>query len=133
MQKESLKNFARWIGVLPIAVAGLFLGGFIANIFFSIQGWFIGVDPNSGWAKINYWVLSFGISAAACVYFGSLVAPKHHKIVALVLGAIVVGLSTLTILFAFNNSENFTWKILSAISSIIAGGMVVHHFYEEKV
>lgn len=131
MKKEMLIKTGRWLGVLPAAIASLFLAGIVSNLFFTFQGWFIGVGPDSGYGKIYYWIFSSAVSAAACVYFGSRVAPSHRKIVSMALAVFIVGLSTLTIVTLSIDSSDLIWKILSSLSSIVAAGYVVYSFFEK--
>ncbi|MDB5266631.1 MAG: hypothetical protein JWN89_446 [Parcubacteria group bacterium] len=131
MSTHTLKVVGRWVAVLPTAGLTYVLGGMLANVFFSLQQWLTGVGPDSGWAKINYWIFSSAISAAACVYYGSRVAPSHKKIVSMILAALVVVISTFSLLISIINQLNLVWTILAAVSSIIAAGVVMYGFFEE--
>jgi hypothetical protein len=129
---ETLKTVGRWVAVLPAAVVGLFVGSIVSNIFFMLQRFFIGGSPDSFWADFNYYIFSAGIAGAAAVYFGCLTAPSHRKIVGLVLGALVVILSTINILISAGYEiEDPIWNILSAIATAIGAGYVVYYFFEE--
>lgn len=125
-----IKTVGRWIGVIPVAILGLFLGGIISNILFDIQAWFSGASPDSGMAMINHWILSSAISSGAAVYFGARVAPSNRKIVAMVLGALMVAGATVTVIYAISKGQNVIWYCLSAIAAVIAAGVVIYWFFE---
>lgn len=131
MNKEALINVGRWIAVLPVAIAGLFLGSIISNIFFAVQRFFVGGSPDSFWVDVNYWILSAGIASAAAVYFACRTAPSHRKIVSLVIGAILVALATISVMSSIYEAENIAWTIASAIASMFGGGVVIYTFFEE--
>lgn len=130
MEKGLIKNISRWVGIIPIAVLSFVLGGVVSNIFFAIQRWFIGIEPDSGYAKINFYIFSSAISAGASVYFGSRTAPSHRKVVSMVLAALIVGVSVLSIIGAVMTQDNVIWTILSAIAAVIASGYMVYNFFE---
>lgn len=131
MNKDLLIKIGRWLAVIPVAIIGFLLGGIVANIFFTIQGWFIGFSPDSGFAKINYFIISSAISAGASVYFGSKIAPSHRKIVSMILAAIIVGISVLNIVGAVMSGDNIVWLILASIASIVTAGFIVYNFFEQ--
>jgi lipid-A-disaccharide synthase-like uncharacterized protein len=132
MMNQKIKNIGRWLAILPVATLSYILAGIIVNLFFMIQQWFMGVGSDSGLAKINYWIFSSIGSSVAAVYFGSIIAPGYRRIVALVLGALVVSVSCFGLLGAFFVDGSLTiWMVLSAVSAVIAAGYVVHYFYEE--
>lgn len=126
------KTTLRWLAFLPAAIAGLFVGGIAANLFFWVQNWFIGIEQDSGWAKINYYVLSSAVSSILAVYWGTRVAPSGRKVVALVLGGLMVALSTLGATGAIMSQQpDLFWSILSSASSAIAAGYVVYKVFTE--
>lgn len=131
MNKDLLVKIGRWLAVIPVAILGLFLGGIVSNIFFAIQGWFIGINPDSVWANINFWIISSAISTGASVYFGSMVAPSHRKIVSMVLAAPIVGLSFLNIFGAVYSGEDVVWTILASVAGMLAAGFIVYNFFEK--
>lgn len=131
MNKDLFIKIGRWLAVIPVAIIGFVLGGIVSNIFFVIQGWFIGISPDSGFGKINFWIISSAISAGASVYFGSKIAPSHRKIVSMILAALIVGISVLSIMGAVNSGDDVVWSILASIAAIFAAGFVVYNFFEQ--
>jgi len=129
---QRVKNIARWIAVLPVSVAGIFIGTIAMNIFFLIQGWFLGINIESGWAKITYFIVAPATGAVFAVYWGSITAPKARKVVSVAMGAVVVIFHTASVILAFvvQNPDAF-WTIASGVVSIIAAGYVVHQFFIE--
>lgn len=122
----------RWLAFLPAAIAGLFVGWIAANLFFGLQNWLIGIERDSGWAKINYYIFSSAISSVLAVYWGTRVAPSGRKVVALVLGGLMIVLSTLGATGAIMSQEpDLFWSILSSASSAIAAGYVIYKVFTE--
>lgn len=131
MSTNKIKTLLKWGAVLPTAAFSYILAGVIANIFFTLQQLFLGANPESLWASINYYIVSSAISAAASVYFGSRMAPSHRKIVSMVLAALVVVISTVAVVLQVFYAEHLVWTILAATASAIAAGVVVYSFFEE--
>lgn len=132
MNRDFLIKTIRWVAVLPTAAVGLFLGSIFSNIFFTIQGWFLGIEPDSGFGKINFWIISSAIGSGACVYFGSKVAPSHRKIVSMVLGVLIVSFYAIGLFSSiFTAEDQIVWKTLSAVAAIFTAGVVVYNFFEQ--
>lgn len=132
MNLQTLKTIGRWLAVIPAAIVGLFTGWIVSTIFFTLQTWFLGGSQDSFWSDINFYILSSGISGAAAVYFGCRTAPSHRKIVALVLGALIVVTATGNEIVGFiNDGGELVWGIISAIASVTGAGWIVYLFFEE--
>jgi hypothetical protein len=129
---SQLKNIARWIAVVPVAVAGIFVGTIAMNIFFFIQRWFLGASSEGGWAQITFFMVAPAAGAALAVYWGAIVAPKARKVVSMIIGALVVILNTVNVImaFAFGNPDAW-WTIASGVASVIAAGFIVYQFFTE--
>lgn len=117
---ESLKNFFRWVAVLPGAVLALVLSYAVINIFMMLSNWFVGVSSNSPYMKIA----QIGVSAVSGFYFvyiGSKIAPSNRKAVAYALTSLIFLLGGMIVLFNLQQSRYYD-AIASAATAI--GGMV---------
>jgi hypothetical protein len=130
MSKSRIIKICRWIGILPTAILSMVIATGLTNLIFGIQRWFVGASPDSGFAKISYWILSSLISAGAFVYFGSKMAPQNRKVVSFILASLIIAISGINVFTAFY-TEDTIWKILASISSVFAAGYIVHGFYED--
>lgn len=131
IMSNKLKILVLWLAVIPTAALGFILGALVANILFKFQGWFIGVNPGSGFEKINDWIISSAIGAGACVYFGSKMAPSHRKIVSMSLSAVIVSVCTLTIISAISTNKDVIWSIFGSLAAVLTSGSIVYGFFEE--
>lgn len=132
VRQSSAKLTFRWLAVLPSAIGGLFIGGIAVNLLFMLQSWFVGVGQDSGWARINYYVFSSAASSVLAVYWGTRVAPKGKKVVALVLGGLMIVVSTLGVTGAvLTQQPDLFWSIVSSLSSAVAAGYVVYQVFTE--
>lgn len=128
---ENMSRIGRWILVLPAAIGALVLSGIIVNTIFSLQQWFIGAGPDSGFGKITFWIVSAGISSASFVYYGSRTAPAYRKIVSMCLAALIVGMMAIGVfLYLTQGTDNLVWKLLSAVASVFGAGAVVYGYFE---
>ncbi len=129
---QRLKNIGRWIAVLPAALAGIFVGTTAVNIISLVQRWVIGASSNGGWAQITFFIVAPATGAALAVYWGSIVAPKGRKIVAMIIGTLVIVLNTVSVIMAFAlQNPDAWWTIASGIASVIAAGYIVYQFFTE--
>lgn len=129
---QHLKNIGRWIAVLPAALAGIFVGTIAVNIFSLVQRWFLGISSDGGWAQIIFFIVAPAAGAALAVYWGSVVAPKGRKIVAMIIGTLVIILNTISVITTFAlQKPDAWWTIASGIASVIAAGWIVYQFFTE--
>lgn len=129
---QRLKNIGRWIAVIPAALAGIFVGTIAVNIFSLVQRWFLGASSHGGWAQITFFIVAPAAGAALAVYWGSIVAPKGRKIIAMIIGALVIVLNTVDVIMAFAlQNPDAWWTIASGIASVIAAGCIVYQFFTE--
>ena len=119
-------NYLKWIAVLPTFVGGIVVGILGANLFFFFQSWWLGVGADSGWAFLHNYVFASAIGSVLGVYWGTKIAPSHTKVVAFVLGAllVVVYVSDVIMGFVLSNPDA-TGSVVRAVVSVIAGGYVV--------
>jgi len=131
---QNIKNALRWIAVLPVAIAGIFAGTLAMNILSAINRWYVGASSDSGWARITFFLVAPAAGAALAVYWGSVVAPKGRKIVAMIIGALIVILNTLGVIGALASlNSDIWWIVAGGVASIIAAGCVVYYFFEESI
>ena len=123
----------RWIGVLPAFVLSLFLAYLISKVIY----WFIDIWGYPGtMSRFFLFLFSYGIAGLVSVFVGAAVAPRHRRIVAIILCTI---LSILFILSLFGYMDmgfygSTSEKIKSAIIVIvvIAGGIMgIKSAYDE--
>ncbi len=127
-----LKNIARWIAIIPAAIAGIFVGTITINIFSFFQRWFTGANSNGGWAQITFFIVAPAAGAALAVYWGTIVAPKAKEVVSMIIGALVIILNTISVVIAFTLKDPDAWWIIaSGFSSMIAAGFIVYQFFTE--
>ena len=133
--KRNIINVLRWIGVLPAVMAGYIFGPIIINVLSDLVRWLNGTSDNSGWAFIIYYIIAPAFGSALAVYLGLIVAPKAKKIVALVLGAlmvILITIGTLVVLQLNKPGLSGAWIITSGIASIVAAGIVIYDQMNNK-
>jgi hypothetical protein len=118
---ENVKNFFRWLAVLPGAIIALILSYAVVRLFIGISNWFVGVSQDSFYMKITEIGIA-GLSGYYFVYIGSKIAPSNKKTVAYVLTGIIFLLGGMTIMFDLQQSRYYE-AIASAATAI--GGMVL--------
>ena len=128
------KNILRWIAVIPSMIGGLVLGAIAINILSSIQRWFMGAGAESGWAQLTFWFFSSLAGGALAIYWGTKVAPSHRKIVALILGVLIVIFSVIAFLLArvYSADEGWFWPLISSVAMVIGAGYMVYQIQENK-
>lgn len=120
----------RWIGVLPAFVLSLFLAYLISKVIY----WFIDIWGYPGtMSRFFVDLFSYGIAGLVSVFVGAAIAPRHRRIVAIILCTILSILFILS-LFGYMDMGFYGSKIKSAIIVIvvIAGGIMgVKSAYDE--
>lgn len=130
---QRLKNIARWIAVIPAALAGILVGTIAINIFSLIQRWWLGASGDGAWASFTIFIFAPAVGAALAVYWGVTVAPKAKKVVSMIIGALVIILHTVNVVMAFSfQNPDAWWMFVGGIASIIAAGYVVYYFFTKE-
>ena len=130
--KIRVNELARWIAVIPAAIAGLIVGVIFVQIITKFQIWWLGAELESGWAQTSVFIIAPAAGAALSVYWGSVVAPKARKVVSIIVG---LGIITLNIgntygAFIYENPD-FWWILGSGAASFIVVALVIHGFLEK--
>ncbi len=140
-KKISVK-IIRWIGVLPAFVFGLFLACLISKVTYGFIDFWGSSETLShlNFANLVYGIVGFvSVSVGSFfagfvpVFVGAAIAPRHRRIVAIILCTILSILFILS-LFGYMDMGFYGSKIKSAIIVIvvIAGGIMgVKSAYDE--
>ncbi len=133
--KKTITVTLRWIAILPTAIASFYLFGILAKLIFRLQETYFGSSNERSLDYIlSYYViepiLSSFVAMGATVIFGSLMAPKHAKTVAIVL-MIVICCSEL-IAFYNENFVNGNYIRNIDIFAGIAGSIIGYIYVLEK-
>jgi hypothetical protein len=105
----------RWLGVLPAAVVGCLVAFWIA----SLLNWLNSSPSDVGgptWLHLIFKeVLGNGASGAGFVCAGALMAPKGRSVVAVVLCAVMLSLSVLSLFGVY--LTQYYWPVIAAVSA----------------
>jgi len=130
--KQNTINILRWIGILPAATAGFIVGPIIINTIHLLNRWFIGGSNNGIWTLLVYYLLAPAIGSLLSVYWGTIMAPKIKKFVAMIIFVLLIILHTITVLISFMYQYPDAWWFLAgSIISIFAAGYIVYRFFVE--
>ena len=130
---EKIKPALRWIFFLPATFAGLVIGGIGANLFFLLQGWFLGISTESGYGKINHYIFASIASTLLAMYWGVHVAPTGKKIIALILAGLIIIISTIGAFGAIMSEQlDLYWSLSSSLTSVITTGCFIYLIFTDN-
>jgi len=131
---EKFKFFSRCILVLPVWFGGIFIGGFIINLAFSLLTYLNEISLGSIIAMILKYGVSPFISALLGIYLGILITPSNKKIVSIILFTATVVLAVLNIIFNLYYEVDISifWFILFSISLTIGAGYYLYQIFEDS-
>lgn len=131
---EKIPNWLRWILSFPLALLAFFIAYPLIVILNKISMIFVGIGPLS--ALMDFFILfiaSFG-SAAAFVWVGAIVVPRHNFIVSAIYGILfsfLMGFACFAKL-ALGSQSSITWIEfgLAVVGGLIGAIGIIYHFYE---
>jgi hypothetical protein len=127
---EKLPNWLRWI-LVPFAVVLTFLiVSILSNLFFWFQGNMLGIGEGAWLDQIWKNILSPAITGFASVYLGVFCAPSKRKIVALVIGAILVMLGGFSLFSLLSRGD--WWGVLNVVATVGGIGGAIYGVFEDK-
>ena len=137
MSKEKWNNVFRWVGVLPLSVASMYVASFINKILVGFELNYIGIDDVDSFMYIVFEYFQSKIIGnifilAIFVISGSILAPKHNKIVSLVLMVVGISVSSVSIFIvnfiSFEYLENI--PLIASVLGCISGYLYINDKYK---
>jgi hypothetical protein len=120
-------EWLRWVAVLPAAVVGsVVIGALLTLVFGCSAGRFIDhgeIEIVSGWSRL----LGAFVSGSAFVYCGSFTAPRHQRVVGLVLAGLMIFIVGASFVLTLGTGEwgRFVLSLISLGGSVVAA-VVLH-------
>lgn len=114
-------SWIRWLLFLPAALI-------VPIVFYLIQSfftnWYLDIGPNAFYLVILRGV----IYGAGFVYVGSLVAPNHQKVVAIILLILLSMIYGASIFYSVITKAQFT-DIVESVLTLISGGYITYSIF----
>ncbi|MBU3600108.1 hypothetical protein ICN28_06220 [Polynucleobacter sp. 30F-ANTBAC] len=127
---EKLPNWFRWILVPISSLLTFVLVSLMAVLAIWIETKLLGIGEGAWLDKIWVNVIAAVLTGYSTIFVGALFAPSFKKIVALVLGGIVV-LATGLILGSLIQKGDW-WGLINVISNIIGVGGAIYTVFEDS-
>lgn len=122
-----LLTWLRWFGVLPIAIVGGILAGWLVTLVNALTMDFSGFNSASLLGRLYKDAVGSGVLGAATIYFGAKVAPSHKTTTALALAGLVLVLSGFLLFPAVLQQD--WWAVYGAVFIVVAAGAMAWSIY----
>ncbi|MDA3916652.1 MAG: hypothetical protein PF690_06735 [Deltaproteobacteria bacterium] len=130
---NKIPNWLRWVLSLPIALLALFISYPLIIILNKIT--MIGIGEGF-LTNLVILLLANLWSAAAFIWVGAIITPRHNFIVAVIFAvfySFILGASFFA-KFSLGSKSSITWleMTITVIAGLVAAVGVVYHFYENE-
>ena len=124
-------NTVKWIGVLPVAILGNFIGIMLSRVIWWFSSSYMMMDIHwYNWMQEH--VISHVVGGAFFIIAGVWLAPKSKKKTAQVLFAVYMILSLGALYVNYNLQEGF-YSIIEVIAAAIGCGVGWYYVDEEAI
>lgn len=130
MNLEKLPTWLRWILVPVAAVVAMYFTTFATNLIFWLQGKLLGLDDEAWLHSIWRNILGPALTGYATVYAPVYMSPDGKKVVAIVVGAIMMMMGG-AITISDMATRNW-WGTLSAIATVLGAGVAIYKSIENE-
>ena len=130
MDIQKFPNWLRWLLVPISVVITLFIVTGLTNLFFWLQGKFLGLGDDAWLMSLWKNIFGPGVTGFATVYVGVHVSPAGKKIAAIVIGAVMMMIGGVSLL-SFISSSNW-WGVVNVIATVVGVGFSIYTTFEEE-
>jgi hypothetical protein len=128
MDLKKVPNWIRW-PLVPIASAvTLVMVTALAKIFFFLQGSFLGLGAEAWLMRLWENIFGPGIAGFATVYVGVQVSPYGQKVVAIVIGSVMMMIGGIGFLSYLSSGD--WWSLTNVIATVAGVGLSIYATFE---
>lgn len=113
--QSRIKNFFRWIGIIPGYIIAVVISFYLAKIFLSFPWWVLGVNSEAPIFKIME-ILASGFSGYAAVYAGAIIAPYRKEFIAYILVALSILIGGMMLMLNLLQQQHYEAVTCVAVS-----------------